>query len=280
MVLASDEVKRRDILVGPGTPLRGARPFFSPPSMFELSIDQGIGLLRLARPEARNAIPVDGWAALGDAAEEAEQRGARLLIVQGEAGGAFCAGADLADFDSFENDPDARTAFRLKMRSGLDRLRNVPIPTIAVIEGACYGAGVALAMACDIRFAGLGALFAITPAKLGISYPQEDVHRLVALVGPGQAARLLLTAQSIDGAEAERSGLVEKYFESGMAEHIGELAKAVAANDPASLRTLKASVRLASAGASQDEAQDRRFDDLLGSSAMLERLAAHRNRAR
>jgi enoyl-CoA hydratase/carnithine racemase len=248
--------------------------------MFNLSIDDGIGLLRLSRPEARNAISVDGWAGLGDTAEEAVQRGALLLIVHGEAGGAFSSGADLGDFDSFADDPVARTAFREKMRSGIDRVRDVPIPTIAVIEGACFGAGLAVAMACDIRLAGPGAFFAITPAKLGISYPQEDVHRLVALVGPGQAARLLLTSHRIDGAEAERIGLVEKYFESGLAQAVDSIAGAVAANDPESLRTLKQSIRLASAGVSRDEAQDFRFDDLLGSSAMLERLARHRDRPR
>ncbi|HLL58324.1 MAG TPA: enoyl-CoA hydratase/isomerase family protein [Allosphingosinicella sp.] len=248
--------------------------------MFNLSIEEGIGLLRLARPEARNAISVDGWAALGDAAEEAVQREARLLIVRGEPGGAFSSGADLGDFDGFADDPVGRTAFREEMRGGLDRVRDVPIPTIAVIEGACFGAGLALAMACDIRFAGPGAFFAITPAKLGISYPQEDVHRLVALVGAGQAAQLLLTAQRIDGAEAERIGLVEKYFEAGLAEAVNSIAGAVAANDPESLRTLKDSIRLASTGVSQDEAQDCAYDDMLGSNAMLERLARHRSRPR
>jgi enoyl-CoA hydratase/carnithine racemase len=248
--------------------------------MFKLSIKEGIGLLRLARPEARNAIPVDGWAALGDAAEDAVQGGARLLIIRGQPDGAFSAGADLGDFDTFGSDPDSRTAFRLRMRSGLDRLRDVPIPTIAVVEGACYGAGVALAMACDIRIAGLGAQFAITPAKLGILYPQEDVHRLVALVGAGHAARLLLTAQGIGGAEAERIGLVETYLEAEFEERLSRMAEAIAANEPESLRALKKSIRLAAAGVSHDEAQDRRFDDLLGSGAMLERLARHRNRPR
>ena len=248
--------------------------------MFKLSIDNGIGLLRLARPEARNAIPVEAWAELGHRADQAVRGGARILIVEGEPRGEFSAGADLGDFDSFAGNPDARAAFRLKMRSGIDRVRDVPIPTVAVIEGTCYGAGLALAMACDIRFAGPAAQFAITPAKLGISYPQEDVHRLVALVGAGQAARLLLTAQVIDGPEAERIGLVEKYLETGLAGEVERIAEAVAANDPQSLLTLKRSIRLAAAGVSQDEAQDRRFDDLLGSDAMLERLQRHRNRPR
>ena len=246
--------------------------------MFELSIDGAIATLRLLRPEARNAIPPDGWAALAGRAEAAEQAGARVLIVAGEPGGAFCAGADLGSFDAFRDDPQARIDFRVAIRQGLDRLRNLSIPTVAVVEGACYGAGVAVAMACDIRCAGAGAKFAITPAKLGISYPQEDVHRLVGLVGPGQAARLLFGAGGISGAEAHRIALVELYEEHDLAGAVAELARSIAANDPQSIRTLKRGIGLASAGAVSDREQDRAFDSLLGSDALFERLAAHRSR--
>jgi enoyl-CoA hydratase/carnithine racemase len=223
---------------------------------------------------------LDGWSALACSAERAVESGARALILSGEPGGAFCAGADISDFDRFRGDPKARTVFRLAIRGGLDRLRDLAVPTIALVEGACYGAGVALAMACDIRIAGAGARFAITPAKLGISYPQEDVHRLVSLVGPGQAARLLLRAGSIDGTEAARIGLAELYAGSGAAEAAVGLAEAMAANDPESLRTLKRAVGLAAAGVRQDERQDRVFDDLMGSEALARRLEAYRGRAR
>ena len=248
--------------------------------MFQLSIEGALARLRLNRPEARNALPLDGWARLGDLADEAERRGAHVLILSGTPGGAFCAGADLAGFDAFRGDPEARAEFRLAIRSGLDRLRAVPLASIALVEGACYGAGVAVAMACDIRFAGPGAQFAITPAKLGISYPQEDVHRLLALVGAGQASRLLFGAAAIDGAEAERIGLVERLFAGNAAEETEKFAAAIAANDPASLRTLKRGVRLAEQGAASDAEQDRVFDDLLGSDTLFDRLEAHRRRRR
>jgi enoyl-CoA hydratase/carnithine racemase len=248
--------------------------------MFELSIDGAVARLHLNRPEARNAIPLDGWAALADHAEEAERQGARILIIAGASGGAFCAGADLASFDGFRDDPGARTAFREAIRSGLGRLRALPIPTLAVIEGACYGAGVAVAMACDLRFAGPGAQFAATPAKLGISYPQEDVHRLVSLVGAGHASRLLFSAQGIDGAEAERIGLVERYYASGLSEAVEAFASAVESNGAESIRVLKRGIALAEAGLARDEAQDRSFDDLLGTEDLFQRLDSYRNRRR
>ena len=245
--------------------------------MFDLGVDGGIARLVLARPEARNAIPLAGWAELAALALEAVERGARVLILSGVPGEAFCAGADIADFAAFRHDPQARSAFRAAIRHGLDTLADLPIPSIALIEGACYGAGVALAMACDIRVAGSAASFAITPAKLGISYPQEDVHALVALVGAGQAARLLLSAGRIDAAEAERIGLVELRGDGAVAD---ALARAIAANDPDSLRVLKRGIARAAQGLRSDDAQEGAFDDLLGSEALAARLDAHRKRAR
>jgi enoyl-CoA hydratase/carnithine racemase len=245
--------------------------------MFNLTLRGGeIAILRLDRPEVRNAIPLAGWGNLGDRVEEAAGAGARALILAGIPDGAFCAGADIADFGIFAADEGARSRFRLAICSGLDRLRDASIPTLAMIEGAAYGAGLALAMACDIRLAGPGAQLAATPAKLGISYPQEDVHRLVSLVGVGQAARLLLSAGSIDGREAERIGLVERFFESDLEAEALVLANQMAANDPDSLRVLKRGIRLAAAGVEHDVEQDRSFDALLGSEALTRRLDALR----
>lgn len=236
--------------------------------MFELHTGP-VARLILSRPETRNAIPLDGWSGLADAAEEAVRSGARVLILSGRPGGAFCSGADIGGFGSFRDDEAARTEFRGAIRSGLGRLRALPIPTLAL------GVGGAVAMACDIRLCSPGARFALTPAKLGISYPQEDVHRLVALVGAGQAARLLLSAESIDGTEAARIGLAEIFAEDAAGE-AERLAAAIAANHPESLSVLKRAVALAAAGISADAEQDRAFDALLGSDALAERLAARR----
>jgi enoyl-CoA hydratase/carnithine racemase len=244
--------------------------------MFHLAHERDITRLTLSRPEARNAIPASGWDALEGALGEAEGSGARVLIVRG-AGTAFCAGADLGDFPPMRDEEAARADFRTAMRSALERLAGLAIPTIAAIDGACFGAGVALAMACDIRVAGVGASFAITPAKFGISYPQEDVARLVALVGPGQASRLLLSAGSIDAAEAARIGLVELLGDSAH-EEAETLARAIAAGSATSHKVLKRGVALAAAGIARDERQDRDFDELLGSNEFTERLETARRK--
>lgn len=246
--------------------------------MFELSTDGPIARLRLDRPEARNAIPVEGWPLLAHRCGEALRSGARLLVLTGS-DQAFCAGADLEDFRAFQGDPKAAGRFRAMMRSGLDALRDLPMATAAVVEGPCYGAGVALAMACDIRIAGEGARFAITPAKFGIAFPQEDVARLVALVGPGQAARLLLGAGSIASAEATRIGLVEIEAPDPAAA-VEALASAVIANSGESVGVLKRAIRLGGDGRDCDDDQDRSFDALLAAPEFHARLAAARPRRR
>jgi enoyl-CoA hydratase/carnithine racemase len=242
--------------------------------MFALTLDGPVARLRLDRPEARNAIPIPGWAGLAKACADAQSGGARLLILSGSRE-AFCAGADLSDFPSLVDDPAAATAFRHAMRGGLDALAELTIATIAAIEGPCYGAGVALAMACDIRVAGVPARFAITPAKFGISYPQEDVARLVALVGPGQASRLLLGAGVIGSAEAGRIGLVE-IVAPDLDSAVGSLAEAMLGNSRESIAVLKRAIRRAGEGTASDDGQDRSFDALFGSADFRARLSTLR----
>ncbi|WP_156678377.1 enoyl-CoA hydratase/isomerase family protein [Sphingomonas profundi] len=242
--------------------------------MFDLTTDGRVARLTLNRPAARNAIPQAGWAAL--TARLGEIGAARVLILDA-AGSAFCAGADLTDLARLAGDAGAAGRFRATMGAATAAIRALPIPVIAAIDGGCFGAGVALAMACDIRIAGRGAGFAIPPARLGITYPFGDVARLVALVGPGQAARLLHGGGTIDADEAARIGLVEQAVE-----HAGEaaaaLAQAIAANAPASVAALKGMI--ARAGEAGDAVTDALFDDSFAGPAFAEGIAAMQGRRR
>ncbi|HYI47660.1 MAG TPA: enoyl-CoA hydratase/isomerase family protein [Allosphingosinicella sp.] len=240
--------------------------------MFLLERNDDYARLTLDRPEARNAIPAASWVELAEKLAIVAQRDVRMLVVTG-AGRTFCAGADLGDLAAMRGDEEAIARFRLEMRAALDGLRALAIPTVAVIEGACFGAGVSLALACDFRIARNVCEFAITPAKLGIAFPQEDVHRLVTLVGPSQAARLLFTAEVINGEEARTIGLVEVH---GRRE--SELIEAILANDRASLLALKQAIALAAEGVRSDAGQDRRFDALIAGEEMARRLEALRRK--
>jgi len=240
--------------------------------MIRLGCEGKVVRLTLDRPAARNAIPGEGWDQIADRLTDVARTDARLLVVAGS-GGAFCSGVDLSDFAGFRDNPEASARLRERIRIALDRLRGLEIPTVAMIEGPCYGAGVALAMACDLRIAAPEARFAITPAKLGLSYPQEDVHRLVRLVGAGQAARLLFTAGIVDAMEARRIGLVEIVEPAATAKPI---LQAMVDNSAESLAALKRSIRLTAEGVRSDADQDRRFDALLAGAEVAERLEALR----
>ena len=240
--------------------------------MFLLERNDEHARLTLNRPEARNAIPAAAWMELEAAIGRVAASDVRLLVVTG-AGGAFCAGADLGDFAAMRGDEAAVARFRAEMRAALDTLRALPVPTLALVEGACYGAGVALAIACDIRVAANVSEFAITPAKIGISYPQEDVHRLVALIGPGHAARMLFTAGKVRGGEAVEIGLADYH---GPREK--EAIEAILANDLESLKVLKRAIALAAADVRDDAAMDARFDALLAGEEAARRLEALRRK--
>lgn len=241
--------------------------------MIRLSSERAIARLLLDRPEARNAVPLAGWDEIAGRAAEAVDAGARLLILSG-AGDAFCAGADLGEFPAIRAER-APARLRAAMRRGIDALAALPVPVLAWIHGPCYGAGVALAMGCDLRIASPAARFAITPAKMGISYPQEDVARLVALTGTGQAARLLFTGAAIDAAEAERIGLIDLVGDEALVE---TMAEAILANGADSIAALKRGIVLAGAGAVSDPEQDRRFDALIRSDEFGRRLEAVRRK--
>ncbi|SNS76673.1 Enoyl-CoA hydratase/carnithine racemase [Sphingomonas laterariae] len=243
--------------------------------MFQYASDGPIGRLMIDRPDRRNAIPFDGWAVLRAAIAEVAAARPRALIVQSLAEGVFCAGADLGYLAGLADDVAGRAAFRLAMREAFDALAGLPMPVIAAVDGGCFGAGVALMLACDVVLAGESARFAIPPAKLGITYPQQDVARLVARTGRAQAARLLLGLDAVDGAEAARIGLVERVVPVALVE-AERMAGAMAATSPASLTALKRMIARADGPA--DAASDALFDDSFGSADFREGIAAYHAR--
>lgn len=245
--------------------------------MFDLVLDGGIARLTLARPQARNAIPLTGWNRLAAVIGEVAAGNARVLIIRSSEPTSFCAGADIHDFAALSDDPALRITFRTEMRAALDGIAALPIPAIAAIDGGCFGAGVALALACDIRLAGQGARFSVPPARLGISYPQEDVTRLVRLIGAGQTARLLFGAATIDAVEAERIGLVEQVTSSAD-NAASELALSIAANSPTSILLLKQFIARAAGGEASSALADAAFEDSFASPDFAEGLAAFRAR--
>ena len=180
-----------------------------------LEVRGPVATVRLDRPDTRNALGLDGWRSLERLIAETEADPTIRVVILRGAGGHFSAGNDISEFGALRDDPSAAEAFGAAMASAMLCIEEASKPMIVAIEGACYGAAIALALSGDIRLASDSAAFAITPAKLGALYLQSDLHRLVASVGVGQAKRLIYSAEAINADEAVRIGLVERICAAG-----------------------------------------------------------------
>jgi enoyl-CoA hydratase/carnithine racemase len=201
--------------------------------MIRLDQHGGIARIVIDRSRARNAFDLAGWRSLSDAVARVDS-GTRAAILCSADPASFSAGADIAEIAASRMEPGWGARFLTDMRAA--------IPSIAAIDGGCFGAAVALALAADVRIAGEAARFAVTPAKLGLLYPAIDVQRLIAVVGRGQASRLLLTGDAIDASEAVRIGLIEQLGPNAL-DAAQAMAERIAANKPGAVIGLKATLR-------------------------------------
>jgi enoyl-CoA hydratase/carnithine racemase len=173
------------------------------------TVADGVATVVVHHPAKRNAMTAGMWRALPPLLDQlAADTAVRALVLIGE-GGTFCAGADIS---TLRESPGEAQGLAVLAEEALAAF---PKPTLAAIRGHCVGGGAQLAAACDLRFAEEGALFGITPAKLGIVYPASSTRRLVALVGPGTAKYLLFSGELIDAERALRTGLVDEVLPEG-----------------------------------------------------------------
>ncbi|KUN23433.1 enoyl-CoA hydratase [Streptomyces antibioticus] len=172
-------------------------------------VSDSVATVVIHHPEKRNAMTAAMWRSLPPLLDTlAADPDVRALVLTG-AGGTFCAGADIS---TLRESPEVAQGLAVAAEEALAAF---PKPTLAAIRGHCVGGGAQLAAACDLRFAEEGALFGVTPAKLGIVYPASSTRRLVALVGPSAAKYLLFSGELIDGGRALRTGLVDEVLPEG-----------------------------------------------------------------
>ena len=216
-----------------------------------LVIEGAVASLLIDRADKRNAFNMAMWqAAPGLLAEAAANPAVRLLVVRSaHGGGAFCAGADIAELLANKDDASWRSANQAAINRVQYELARLPLPTLAFIEGDCIGGGCGLALACDLRIATGAARFGITPAKLGLVYPLHDVKLLVDLVGPGKAKRILYTGSLLSAEEALRIGLVEQ-----LADTPDAMIADILAASPHSIRESKGFIRRVLDGQVADDA--------------------------
>lgn len=210
------------------------------------------------RPQTHNAMNAEAWKRLGSTlTEQVADSEIRVILVCGGGDKAFISGADIAEFPHLRRDARMAEEYDRLVAGACDAIVDAPQPVIAVINGLCYGGGVSLALACDMRLAADDARFAVPAARLGLAYPmQNGVERLVQTVGPACAAEMLLAGRVLTAMEAAEVGLATRVLpRATLVEAARAEASKIAQAAPLSLAAHKRMIREALRGpASRDEA--------------------------
>lgn len=203
----------------------------------------GVATLTVCHPERRNAMTLAMWQQLAAALRELEGTGVRVLVLTGAGSRAFVSGADISEFDQARDGQAAVARYNHAVAQAQRMLAEFSAPTLALIQGACMGGGIGLALACDLRYASASARFRMPAARLGLGYSLADMRRLVDVVGAASAFDLFYTARVLDAEQAERRGLVhERYADDDFARQTQARVRGIAANAPLSLRAAKAAI--------------------------------------
>ena len=168
-----------------------------------------IAVITLNQPGKRNAMTDEMWRSIPGIMRRLDADDDVTAMVLTGAGEVLCAGSDSggrAEPGHAESPINAELA-----------IARSPKPVIAAIEGPCYGGGLEMAVACDLRVAGQSASFSVPPAKLGIVYPVSATQRMIDLMGPSVTKEMLFTAAQLDADRALAVGLINRVVAAGEA---------------------------------------------------------------
>ena len=226
--------------------------------------DRPVATLTFNRPDARNAMTWAMYDALARACDDVEaDEQIRVFVLRG-AGDAFVAGTDIRQFTEFATGDDG-VAYERRMEAVIDRLERIRVPTIAQVHGVAAGGGCVIALTCDLRVCTPAARFGVPIARtLGNCLSAANHARLVDLIGPARTKELLFTGRLMDAREAEALGLVARVVDRSQIDAaVRDLALAIAANAPLTVRITKEAVRRVAAARRPAVGED---DDLILSS--------------
>lgn len=201
----------------------------------------GVATVTLNRPAKRNALSGSLYGRLVALFAELDADARVRVVVLTGAGPHFSAGADLTEL-AHHHKGDAPTAAE-------EAVAGCRKPVVAAVTGYCLGGGLQLAAACDLRIAAADAVFGLPPARLGVVYPLSATRRLLALVGPATAKRLIYTAERLDAATALARGLVDEVVApEALHGRAGALASGIAAGSQLTIQATKEIVDRLAAG--------------------------------
>ena len=216
----------------------------SNPKQILVERDGHVARVTINRPERRNAVSFAAWQSLTAAFENlAADPEVRVVIVTGAGDRAFCAGNDISEFAELRSTPEQIEVYDAVTTHAFDVIRSVEKPLVARVQGSAVGGGFELMQLCDLKIAGAGARFAMTPARLGLGYTLDDVQSLVDRIGAPAAREMLFTGRLFDAAEAERMGFVNLVVpDAELDAAVESCAAEIAGNAPLAIRAIKVAI--------------------------------------
>jgi len=170
-----------------------------------------VGWIVFNQPEKRNAVSVDMWEAIpGVLQAYRDDPEVRVIALKGAGDKAFVSGADISQFEKQRSGPEAVQYYEEIAERAQVMLHAFPKPTVAVMRGYTLGAGVNIALCCDLRIAADDSKIGIPAARMGLGYRASATKNLVDIIGPARAREMLITARQVPAAEALAIGLVNK----------------------------------------------------------------------
>ena len=203
-----------------------------------------VARVTINRPERRNAVSFAAWQSLAAAFENlAADPEVRVVVLTGAGDRAFCAGNDISEFAEKRSTPEQVEVYDAVTMHAFEVIRNIEKPLVARVQGFAVGGGFELMQLCDLRIAGAGARFAMTPARLGLGYTLDDVQSLVDRIGPSAAREMLFTGRLFDAAEAKRMGFVNRVVpDAELDAAVDACAAEISGNAPLSIRAIKVAI--------------------------------------
>jgi len=240
------------------------RPIDTGTEHLQARVEDGVAILVMNRPERRNALSDEMLRGMAAALRDAETASDVRCVVLTGAGGAFCAGGDVKGMAAGVSRGGAGATLderihrqRLSQRETAGRIFRMPKPVIAALPGAAAGAGLSLALACDLRIAAESAVITTAFAKVGFSGDYGGTYFLTHLVGAAKARELYYLSDRIDAKEAERLGLVNRVVsDAALESETRALAARIAAGASIAFRYMKENLNRAQEGASAEECLD------------------------
>ena len=215
-----------------------------------VSVDDGVATLRLCNADRRNAISAPMWGRIADfAATLAGREDIRVVIVRGDGALAFSAGADIAGFEEARSGAANARGYDDLVEDTCRAVEAIAQPTLALIRGACMGAGISLAASCDLRLAADDAFFALPAARLGLGYDPRGIERFLRVFGANAARQILFTAERIPASRLYAIGGLHGLHPADAIDTVTQtLARSIAANAPLTIKAAKAAIRALSTG--------------------------------